>query len=114
MALGSHNPDQRSWLVPVTSADSEGCVGPRPVVESPVHSGQPLGEGAGEGQVEDEHRRGRPRWVRRRGGCGGRRGPAPRTDEGGVDGGLNPGPGRDGTQVMSRWRGGRVVGQTLK
>lgn len=25
------------------------------MVESPVHSGQPLGEGAREGQVEDEH-----------------------------------------------------------
>ena len=41
-----------------------------------MHSGQPLGEGAGEGQVEDEHRTGGPRWVRWHGGRGGeKRGP---------------------------------------
>ena len=36
-----------------------------------MHSGQPLGEGAREGQVEDEHRTGGPRWVRGRGRGGG-------------------------------------------
>ena len=42
----------------------------------------------------------------------GRSGAHPRTDEGGVGDGLDPG--RDGAQVMSGWRGGRVVGQALK
>ena len=98
-----------------------------------MHSGQLLGEGAREGQVEDEHGTGGPRWVRGRGGGGGpgaeepaqrregqsdggagreERPPPPRTDEGAVGGGRDPG--RDGPQGASGRRGGRDVGQTLK
>lgn len=43
---------------------------------------------------------------------GGRSGPPPRTDEGAVGGGRDPG--RDGPQGASGRRGGRDVGQTLK
>ena len=126
-ALGSHNPDQPSWLVPVNSTDSEGCVQPRPAVGSPVHSGRPLGEGAREGQVEDEHRTGGPRWVRGRGGGGIQALRSRHRREGQSDGGAGRekrgprqtragghDPGRDSPQGASGRPGGRDVEQTLK